>query len=207
MKSRSGLEAHRILTVSRVLPLRTLSVVAATLPRFLLRSQAIVRLSSCGNICATWSICAAVTLGAATRPPACGLLLGLSHHRTASTVTTMNTRSCGMFKVCSAMVAMLVYGRRSVIEWSGALCSAGGGERVRAPRRCLGRQSATCRTITGAIGSARPFPQYRSTHAFLLHQLQTSSRSSSLPTHCNSPPRLPEASTLLILHHAIIINL
>lgn len=36
-------------------PPKILSVVAETLPPFRLRSQAIARLSNCGNICETWS--------------------------------------------------------------------------------------------------------------------------------------------------------
>lgn len=48
-------------TDSRLLPLRIRSVVASTLPPFLCKSHMMLRLGSCGNICATCSTCAGLT--------------------------------------------------------------------------------------------------------------------------------------------------
>ncbi len=48
------------LTGSSALPIRILSVVACTLPRFRCKSHIISRRLICGNICAIWSTCAGV---------------------------------------------------------------------------------------------------------------------------------------------------
>ena len=103
------------LTVSSARPLRTFSVVAATFPPLRDRSQAMARRSSCGNMCAIWSICAGLTRGAA-RLAATGratLLVGLlRYHRTANTVTTTKTSICGMLSVCSVMLRVAGSGGR-----------------------------------------------------------------------------------------------
>lgn len=93
------------LTVSKPRPLRTLSVVAARLPPFRVRSHAICRRSNCGNICTSWSTCTAVTAGARRPPVGCaGPGPGLRYHRIAKYETRRKTTICGMFSVCSAMM-------------------------------------------------------------------------------------------------------
>jgi hypothetical protein len=94
------------LTLSRDLPLSTLSVVAAAFPPFLCRSHAMSLLFSCGNIWAIVSICAGsmrverVALGRV--PFAEGLL---EYQRYTRKATTANTMTCGMLMLCSAMFA------------------------------------------------------------------------------------------------------
>lgn len=94
-------------TISSPLPPSIRSVVAAALPPFRCKSHAMSRLLSCGNICATWSICAGFMRvverwGVARVWGAEGLL---KYHRMARTVTMRNTMTCGTFMDCSAMVA------------------------------------------------------------------------------------------------------
>lgn len=96
-----------IYTVSNPLPPSIRSVVAAALPPFRCKSHAMSRLLSCGNICATWSICAGFMRGVERWEVArvCGAEGLLKYHRMARTVTMRKTMTCGMFMDCSAMVA------------------------------------------------------------------------------------------------------
>jgi len=93
------------LTLS-TLPLSALSVVAATFPPFLLRSQAISRRLSCGNMLATWSICAGFMRARAVCV-CVGLMLEglLKYQRTARKVTTRKTRTWGMLIDWEGIVA------------------------------------------------------------------------------------------------------
>ena len=98
-------------TLSRDLPLSTLSVVAAAFPPFLCRSHAMSLLLSCGNICAMVSIWAGLIrterLATGRVPFAEGLL---EYHRYTRKATTANTRTCGMFMLCSAMLKAISVG-------------------------------------------------------------------------------------------------
>ena len=109
------------LTLSKPLPLNTRSVVAAMLPRFRCSSQAISRLSSCGNICASCSTCAGFTRLWRERPldvddevedvlelepepePESGLEEE-KYQRRAKKVMSRTAISCGIFRVCSDIV-------------------------------------------------------------------------------------------------------
>lgn len=91
-------------TCSNDLPPNTVSVTPCTFPPFLCRFQAIVRLSNCGNIWASWSIWAGLGLLFAAEVGVLALA-GLNHQRRARTVTARKTRSCGMLRVCSAILS------------------------------------------------------------------------------------------------------
>lgn len=92
-------------TLSRLRPLNTFSVTAATLPPLFWSSHMTVRRSSCGNICNTCSTCAGLILFAldAPRPCAPGAFGALEekYHRIARKPISESTTSCGRFIDCS----------------------------------------------------------------------------------------------------------
>ena len=92
------------LTFSKPLPLKTLSVVAATFPPLRCKSHTMVLRSNCGNICITCSTCAMLT----RRPPLDRVPLFpdgelKKNHRIAKNPITMTARSCGILSVCSGI--------------------------------------------------------------------------------------------------------